>query len=1025
MKKWIEIAGLLLLILPVVVQANDYNVLSISRVSDSLDGAMELGDINVVSVVIHNSGGVATYVTSTLSLDGESSAFTVVSNNAPVSLAADLSVTNTYALMANANGRYQFTAQAISAETNSAATSHSIVVGSEISYLSNIITEISGGTINGKYEPGEMIGITVVNTNNGAHTVTNVINTLSANPSYFTITPPSATYLVMAVGNSTSTMYTVAISSATPAGSHNFSVTNQAGSQIWTNQFTLCVFAQEFYYSLTVAGGTGSGLYTNQQQVAIAAGVPEFGNTFYRWAGETQYLNSVTSSNTTVTMPASDITVTATYTALNAGDFTCTTSNDTITITGYTGSGSAVTIPDTIDGLPVTGIGANAFLNCSNLISVTIPDSISSIGSAPFSACTNLATIIVGTANTAYSSVDGVLFNKSQTTLVQYPAGKSGSDYTIPDSVTVIAGGSFLGGTRLTGFTMPNSVASIGNNAFKSCSSLTNATIGNSVTNIGNNAFSSCSNLTSVTIGNSVIGIEYSAFYHCTSLTNIMIPNSVIFIGNGTFNGCSNLISATIGNSVTSIGTNAFNSCSSLTRVTIGNSVTSIGDWAFMHCISLAGIYFQGNAPDIGLSVLFDAGNVTVYYLPRTAGWPTVPSRWANRPTALWLTVSGGSTIGSYTNLPQVTIAASAPPSGKIFDQWIGDTQYVDSVTSSIATVTLPAQNISLAATYASLDYIYTTSNGTITITGYTGSGGAVDIPDTIDGSPVTGIGANAFLSCSNLTSVTIPAGIIGIGNGPFSVCTNLTSITVSTASTAYVSINGVLFNKSQTKLVQYPAGKSGSDYTIPDNITIIAGGAFWGCNSLTGITVSGSVTNFGGNAFRSCASLTGVYFMGNPPSIGANMFTGDDNATVYYLPWATGWETTFGGRPTALWQQQPESDTDTDGIPDSWEQQYFGNATNANPDTVCSNGFNTVREAYIAGLNPNDPQSAFRTSVLNGRTLRWNAVSWRSYSIYWTTNLLSGFQCLESNIPWTRASFTNSATVPCGYYKVGIYLDN
>jgi len=117
--------------------------------------------------------------------------------------------------------------------------------------------------------------------------------------------------------------------------------------------------------------------------------------------------------------------------------------------------------------------------------------------------------------------------------------------------------------------------------------------------------------------------------------------------------------------------------------------------------------------------------------------------------------------------------------------------------------------------------------------------------------------------------------------------------------------------------------------------------------------------------------------------------------------------------------------DLDSDGLPDWWESRYFGVNTLANPNAICSNGFNTVHQAYIAGLDPNDPNAALLTSVLPDRALRWEAVSGRVYSVYWTTNLLSGFQCLESNIPWTRGSFTNTASVPCGYYKIDVQLEN
>src|ERR1035437_6548260 len=122
--------------------------------------------------------------------------------------------------------------------------------------------------------------------------------------------------------------------------------------------------------------------------------------------------------------------------------YTDTTNNGTITITGYTGSGGAVTIPDTITGLPVTSIGSSAFYYCTRLTSVTIGNSVTNIGYRAFDSCTSLIAITVAATNSVYSSVAGVLFNKSQTTLIQCPGGKAGS-YTIPNTVTSIGSYAF------------------------------------------------------------------------------------------------------------------------------------------------------------------------------------------------------------------------------------------------------------------------------------------------------------------------------------------------------------------------------------------------------------------------------------------------------------------------------------------------------------------------------------------------------------------------------------------------------
>jgi len=293
---------------------------------------------------------------------------------------------------------------------------------------------------------------------------------------------------------------------------------------------------------------------------------------------------------------------------LAQAQFSFTTNNGAITITGYnTAAGLNVFIPAATNGFPVTSIGNVAFIE-SSITTVTIPNSVTSIGTNAFFDCTSLTNITVIAGNPDYSSMNGVLFNQNQTMLIQFPAGLGGS------------------------YTITNSVTSIGDEAFDGCSSLTNVTIPGSVTSIGDYAFAVCTNLTSVTIGNSATSIGFDAFAVCTSLTSVTIPNSVTSIGAAAFGDCTSLTSVTIGNSVTSIGEGAFVTCLSLTSVTIPNSVTSIGDDAFFFCASLKSAYFQGNAPpDNGDA--FSDDPATVYYLYGTTGWgPTFGSV----PTALW-----------------------------------------------------------------------------------------------------------------------------------------------------------------------------------------------------------------------------------------------------------------------------------------------------------------------------------------------------------------------------------------------------
>src|SRR6266704_4485569 len=119
--------------------------------------------------------------------------------------------------------------------------------------------------------------------------------------------------------------------------------------------------------------------------------------------------------------------------------FSYTVTNQTVTIAFYTGNNGVVAIPSTIDGLPVTSIGEYAFSG-SSITAVTIPNSVTNIGNFAFGYCFSLTNIMVDPLNSAFSSVDGVVFNQSQTTLVEFPGGKVGS-YTIPNSVTNIGEG--------------------------------------------------------------------------------------------------------------------------------------------------------------------------------------------------------------------------------------------------------------------------------------------------------------------------------------------------------------------------------------------------------------------------------------------------------------------------------------------------------------------------------------------------------------------------------------------------------
>lgn len=542
---------------------------------------------------------------------------------------------------------------------------------------------------------------------------------------------------------------------------------------------------------------------------------------------------------------------------------------DAVTAIGRGAFENCIT-PDKIEGLNnLVTIGTGAFANCTTLYKLEGMNSLATIGAGAFANCTNLFKLEVSAP--ALQSIGTLAFEGCGALYLDYSGTRTqwvqvvcetgwrnaaspdvrtaGGDYgyfgdlvwefttdgvltvsgdapmpnerspwadwdcvtslVLKNGVRTISDGAFSGCDRLTSAPIPTTVSAIGDSAFFRCTGLPSVTVPGSVKTIGDYAFFHCRTLTALSLQSGIEEIGDNAFRECYELTSVTVPSSVKIIGDGAFYDCRSLSKATILSGVETIGDSAFHGCTSLPSVTIPGSIKTIGDGAFGGCAALTELSLQNGIEEIGSGAFYGC-----YKLPSVA----VPA--------------SVKTIGDYAFSGCTALASLSLQDGI---EEIGNDAF--SGCRSLSAVTIPSS----VAAIGSSAFSGCTSLAALTIE---------------DG--VKTIGDRAFVGCTNLIGVTVPSSVTSIGNASFGGCSILSAIRVEERNKVYQSLDGVVYTKDGKKIVAVPGAAEGS-FAIPETVTSVGPGAFYGCSKLTSITLPDGLTDIGTYAFYGCSEWTGA----------------------------------------------------------------------------------------------------------------------------------------------------------------------
>ena len=497
---------------------------------------------------------------------------------------------------------------------------------------------------------------------------------------------------------------------------------------------------------------------------------------------------------------------------VSAADFEYEVYDDHVEITKYIGEAVNVNIPSQIENKPVTVIGEEAFQK-GDIVSVTIPDTVTTIGKYAFFYCTSLTTVNFPQSGSLTTIVDGAF---EQCFKLQ--------SANIPDGVTEIGQSAFIHCREMTELTLPETLESIGGSAFARCEKLTSVTVPSGVKTFGKNIFGNCSALTDVTISEGITELPEAFLYCCTSLEKLTIPDSVTTMERGVAKECAALKDITLSKNLTEIPEAAFNACTALEGIEIPEGVTNIGMSAFGSCPAIKKAVIPGSVQKIGLYAFGDCYK-----------------------SVLVIHGQAGSAAEKYANKEGFTFVAEG---AAVSDE------------SSVA-----EESQESSGSTETVDFKYDIVDDHVEITKYTGNDVNVTIPSRIEDKPVTVIGKRAFTQSKDVETVIIPDSVTTIGDAVFTSCGKLKKVTIADSVT---EIGGNVFSgcesleeltlpDSVTVIGEKICYKCVSlkEVKLSENLTIIAKKAFSECSALENITIPDSVTSIESKAFEKCDALT------------------------------------------------------------------------------------------------------------------------------------------------------------------------